>query len=85
MTVQAPVPVQAPLQPVKVAPVAGVAVRATLVPPVKLALQVAPQSIPLGLEAMVPLPTFVTVRVESTGVGTTAQTSEVGSESPAAL
>jgi hypothetical protein len=61
-TVQVPVPVQAPLQPAKVKPVAGVALKAMLVPPVKLALQVAPQSIPLGLEATVPLPVLVTVR-----------------------
>ena len=39
-TVQGPVPVQSPLQPVKVAPVAGVAVRVTLLPLAKLAEQV---------------------------------------------
>jgi hypothetical protein len=60
--VQVPVPVQAPLQPVKVKPLAGVALKATLVPPLKLALQVLPQAIPLGLEATVPLPVVVTVR-----------------------
>jgi hypothetical protein len=53
---QLPVPVQAPLQPVKVAPDAGVALRARLVPEAKEALQVLPQSTPLGLEATVPLP-----------------------------
>jgi hypothetical protein len=65
-TVQAPVPAQAPLQPVKVEPVAGVAVRVRFVPEVKLALQVLPQSIPVGLEvtAPVPVPLFATVRVK---------------------
>jgi hypothetical protein len=32
VTVQVPVPVQAPLQPVKVEPVAAIAVRATILP-----------------------------------------------------
>jgi hypothetical protein len=54
--VQFPVPAQAPLQPVKVEPEAGVALRAMLVPEVKEALQVLPQSTPFGLEATVPLP-----------------------------
>ena len=54
--VQPPVPVQAPLQPVKVEPEAGVALRAMLVPEVKEALQLPPQSTPLGLEATVPVP-----------------------------
>jgi hypothetical protein len=56
VTKQLPVPVHAPLQPVKVEPVAGVALNATLVPPTKLELHDAPQSIPLGLEPTVPLP-----------------------------
>jgi hypothetical protein len=50
------VPVQAPLQPVKVDPVAGVAVRVTLVPLLKDALQVLPQLIPDGAEVTVPVP-----------------------------
>jgi hypothetical protein len=41
----APVPVQAPPQPPKLEPELGVALRVT-VPGAKLALQVAPQSIP---------------------------------------
>jgi hypothetical protein len=49
-------PVQAPLQPVKVEPEAGVAVSVTLVPLSKSALHVVPQLIPLGNEVTVPLP-----------------------------
>ncbi|MBI3607017.1 MAG: hypothetical protein HY207_03515 [Nitrospirae bacterium] len=59
------IPVQAPLQPEKTDPDAGVAVRVTLVPLVKPAAQVAPQVIPAGLlvTVPVPLPGLVTVRV----------------------
>jgi hypothetical protein len=53
---QGPVPVHAPLQPVNVAPAAGVAERATLVPAAYASLQSVPQSTPGGLEATVPLP-----------------------------
>jgi hypothetical protein len=63
VTVQVPVPVQAPLQPVKVEPVDAVAVRVTLVPLVKVALQVAPQLTPVGLEVTVPDPVPLLVRV----------------------
>jgi hypothetical protein len=63
VTVQVPVPVQAPLQPVKVEPVDAVAVRVTLVPLVKVALQVAPQLTPVGLELTVPDPVPLFVRV----------------------
>jgi len=56
--------VHAPLQPVKVEPEAGVAVKVTLVPEAILALQALPQLIPLGEELTVPLPVplLVTVR-----------------------
>ena len=58
VTVQVPVPKQPPpLQPSKVEPVAGVAVRVTGVPLSKGAEQVAPHSTPRGLEVTVPLPT----------------------------
>jgi hypothetical protein len=60
-TVQAPVPLHAPLQPVKLYSAAGVAVRLTRVPLAKLALQVLPQLIPLGLLVTVPLPAVVTL------------------------
>src|SRR5881628_3481596 len=45
-----------PLQPVKIEPAAGAAVRVTAVPLVKLAEQVAPQVIPAGALVTVPLP-----------------------------
>ena len=55
------VPVQAPPNPEKVNPEAGVAVRATLVPSAKFALQVVGQLIPAGLLVTVPLPVTETV------------------------
>jgi len=67
VTVQAPVPEQAPpLQPLKVEPAAGAAVSVTAVPLVKLAEHVAPQVIPVGALVTVPLPVpaAVTVRVK---------------------
>ena len=62
---QLPVPLHAPLQPVKVDPVAAVAVSVTLVPAVTVVLQVLPQVMPLGLEVTVPVPVplLVTDRV----------------------
>ena len=56
VTAQEPVPEHAPLQPVKLDPVAGMAVSVTVVPIVKSALQVLPQSIPPILEVTVPVP-----------------------------
>ena len=50
------VPVQAPLQPAKLEPEVGVAVRVTTAFCVKDALQVAPQSMPAGLLETVPVP-----------------------------
>jgi hypothetical protein len=49
VTTQLPVPEQAPVQPVKVDSADGVAVRVTKVASLKLAMHVAPQSIPAGL------------------------------------
>ncbi len=60
---QVPVPVQAPLQPPKVEPLAAAAVRVTVVPLSKLALQVEPQLTPVGEEVTVPLPVPVLVTV----------------------
>ena len=62
-----PVPEQPPpVQPLKVEPPAGAAVSVTAVPLVKLAAQVAPQSMPAGELVTVPLPVpaGVTVRVK---------------------
>src|SRR6266403_1714391 len=56
VTVQEPVPVQPPLQPVKVEPAAGAAVRVTTVPVVKEVEHVAPQEMPAGALATVQLP-----------------------------
>ncbi len=65
VTVQAPVPVQAPLQPPKVHPDAGVALRVTAVPDAYDCEQSVPQVIPAGEEEIVPLPVpaLLTVRV----------------------
>ena len=65
VTVQVPVPVQPPLQPVNVEPVAGVAVSVTAVPLANAAEQVAPHEMPVGeLETVpLPVPAFVTARV----------------------
>src|SRR5437879_1596426 len=57
VTVQVPVPVQLPpLQPLKVEPAAGAAVRVTAVPLANEAAQVAPQETPAGALVTVPLP-----------------------------
>jgi hypothetical protein len=57
VTAQVPVPVQPPpLQPVKVDPAAGVAVKVTAVPLAKAAEQVAPQEMPAGALETVPVP-----------------------------
>jgi hypothetical protein len=61
-TVHVPVPVQPPLQPVNVEPVAGAAVSVTVVPWPNVPVHVAPQSIPAGADVTVPtpVPAFVT-------------------------
>jgi hypothetical protein len=56
VTLQVPVPVQLPLQPVKAEPAAGAAVKVTAVPLVNEAAQVAPQAMPVGALVTVPLP-----------------------------
>jgi hypothetical protein len=66
VTVQVPVPEQPPLQPVKVEPAAGVAVRVIVVPLVYEAAHVAPQEMPAGALVTVPVPApdLLTVRVK---------------------
>ena len=57
VTVQVPVPEQPPpLQPVKVEPAAGVAVKVAAVPLANAAEHVAPHEIPAGLLVTVPVP-----------------------------
>jgi hypothetical protein len=65
VTEQAPVPEQAPLQPLNTEPAAGVGVRVTTEPLEKIAAQVAPQLIPAGALTTdpVPAPDVVTVSV----------------------
>ena len=56
VTAQVPVPEQAPLQPAKADPVAGVAVRVSVVPAVTDCEQVVPQLIPAGVPVPVTVP-----------------------------
>jgi hypothetical protein len=65
VTVQAAVPVHAPLQPLKVEPVTGVAVKATCVPVATDSEHVVPQAMPAGelVTFPLPVPLFVTDRV----------------------
>ena len=80
VTVQVPVPEQPPpLQPVKAEPAAGRAMRVTAVPLAKLAEQVAPQSIPVGLLVTVPVPMPVVVTL-STKVGVKVAVTVVAAE-----
>ena len=67
---QAPVPAQAPLQPVNCDPAAGVAEREMVAPSSKAAAQAVPQSIPAGEERTAPAPVTETVKVcLTTGTG----------------
>jgi hypothetical protein len=61
--VHVPVPVHAPVHPVKTELAPGLAVSVTDVPTVKLALHISPQLMPEGALVTVPapLPEFVTV------------------------
>ena len=69
VTVQAPVPVQAPLHPVNVEPVAGVAVKVRVLPLENDATHVVPQEIPVGALVTVPLPVPDLVTVSENDVG----------------
>ncbi len=66
---QAPVPLQAPPQPANVDPPVAVAASVTELPLRKLAEQVLPQVMPLGLLVTVPLPPpiFTTVKTDVAG------------------
>jgi hypothetical protein len=63
VTEQPPVPVQAPLQPIKLMPEAGVSVSVTDMPLLKLALHVDGQLMPAGLLVTDPLPVKLTASV----------------------
>ena len=67
VTIQLPVPVHAPLQPVKVELTPAVAVRTTVEPKAKFAVHVGAQAIPAGALATVPVP--VPAIVTFTGCG----------------
>ena len=58
---QVPVPVQAPLQPVKVESPFAAAVRISIVPLSKSSVQSEPQLIPVPVTVPAPVPIFVTV------------------------
>jgi hypothetical protein len=64
VTVQAPVPEQAPPQPAKTEPGEGLWDKVTTVPETKLAEQVPPQLMPAGLDVIDPdpLPVLLTLR-----------------------
>jgi len=62
VTEQVPVPVQAPVQPVKVDPVDGAAVKVTEVLSHMVSVQSAPQSIPVPDTVPLPVPDLATVR-----------------------
>ena len=66
VTLQVPVPMQLPLQPVKVEPGAGAAVKATAAPLVNEAAHVVPQEMPAGALVTVPppVPALVSVSVK---------------------
>src|SRR5207248_2974614 len=71
------VPAQAPLQPANVEPCAGVTLKTTLAPSSNCAVQLAPQSIPAGLDEMRPAPApdgvTVTLCLPGGGAGTAAK------------
>ena len=71
-TEQEPVPLQSPLHPVKVEPIAGAGDKATVLPDGKLALQVPGQDIPPGLLSTRPAPAPSTVTLSVTEGGEAA-------------
>jgi hypothetical protein len=85
VTVQVPVPVQAPLQPVKVESVVGAAVKVTTVPAVNEAEQVVPQEMPARLLVTVPLPAPALVTVSVLPVDTPVPVTSRETVSPSAV
>jgi hypothetical protein len=73
-TVQGPVPLQAPLQPVKIEPAEGVAVNVMEVPLLNAALQAVPQLIPAGSLVTVPLPVPERLSVNTGELANVAET-----------
>lgn len=77
---QAPVPPQAPVQPIKVALPLATAAKVTTVPMGKLALQPTPQLMPLGEEVTVPppVPAVVTLNIATVVLSKAAVTFGIG-------
>ena len=69
VTVHEPVPLQSPDQPENAEPTLGAAVKVTLVSTAKLCVHVDPQSMPLGVLLMLPLPAPARVIVKALVVG----------------
>ena len=79
-TVQAVAPAQPPLQPVKVEPLVGVAVRVTALPGGYVAEQVLPQMIPSGVLATIPAPAPAFLTVTSKECYSGAEVAQLSSE-----
>src|SRR5262245_41497415 len=82
---QAPVPEQPPLQPVKVEPVAGVAVNVTWVPVAYEATHAVPQLMPVELLVTVPAPAPDLLTVSVGPIGTPVPVTSLEIESPSAV
>ena len=65
VTLQLPVPEQAPLQPAKLEPAPGAAVSVSTVPILKASVQSPPQSIPTGVLETVPVPSLILFTVSA--------------------
>ena len=82
VTLQAPVPVQSPLQPAKLPPASAVAVNTALVPAAKAPVHAVPQEMPLEASpCTTPLPLVVMVRVNALGCAA-ERTKRTGSALP---
>jgi hypothetical protein len=88
VTLHGPVPLHAPLQPVKLAPGAAVAVRLTVEPTVNDAEQALPQLMPAGVEFTAPgpvTPTFSVALLTENVAATLLAASSVTLQSPLPL